>query len=460
MRITKISVTGLFGMFDHEIELNQESRITIVHGPNGVGKTMLLRLIQDLFDQGFTLLHDIPFIQLRIEFDNGGCVTVHRSEKIVTNLESEASVVKHVPEIGRFSKVVRGAHDGPLAHVSIDFEDSTGEKHVTFEAPYIYAHEISSALKDMPEFELELVETWIDERLYWRDADTDKVYKEDSLFAAYPELFASFYSDDVDWFRSIKSNVQTRLFQTRRWYDDAKLLRPLLQDSSTVDDSDDSIYDVVSRDDFALGWLAFRAKDYFARLHQRRQILMEARAKFDAAVSEMSEDLKSYSLFDFDHEDVEEMELIEQQVLEVREMMLAILHKEVAATNDFLKLRLTFEEIMNERFLFKSIRLDPEVGIKIVSQDGKDIQLHDLSSGEQHLLVLFYQLLFDTEPDTLVMIDEPELSMNVVWQRNFLKDLERIVELRKFDVLIATHSPEVIYDKWDWTVALGAKVDD
>ena len=58
------------------------------------------------------------------------------------------------------------------------------------------------------------------------------------------------------------------------------------------------------------------------------------------------------------------------------------------------------------------------------------------------------------------MIDEPELSMNVVWQRNFLKDLQRIIELRNFDVLIATHSPQIIHDKWDWMVALGEKMDD
>ena len=74
--------------------------------------------------------------------------------------------------------------------------------------------------------------------------------------------------------------------------------------------------------------------------------------------------------------------------------------------------------------------------------------------------MLYFQLLFETAPDTLVMIDEPELSMNVVWQRNFLKDLERIIELRQFDVLIATHSPEVIYDKWDWTVPFGEKAYD
>ena len=75
-------------------------------------------------------------------------------------------------------------------------------------------------------------------------------------------------------------------------------------------------------------------------------------------------------------------------------------------------------------------------------------------------MVMYYKLLFETDPDTLVIIDEPELSMNVVWQRNFLKDLQRIVDLRQFDVLIATHSPQIIHDKWDWMVPLGSKVDD
>ena len=38
MRITKVLVKKLFGIFDHEIPLNQDSRITIIHGPNGFGK--------------------------------------------------------------------------------------------------------------------------------------------------------------------------------------------------------------------------------------------------------------------------------------------------------------------------------------------------------------------------------------------------------------------------------------
>ena len=79
MRITKISVKKLFGVFDHEIPLNQESRITIIHGPNGVGKTMILRLIQDMFDFGFTHIYDIPFDQFIIEYDSGASVSVHRT---------------------------------------------------------------------------------------------------------------------------------------------------------------------------------------------------------------------------------------------------------------------------------------------------------------------------------------------------------------------------------------------
>ena len=119
-----------------------------------------------------------------------------------------------------------------------------------------------------------------------------------------------------------------------------------------------------------------------------------------------------------------------------------------------------YQDILNERLLFKTASLVSGEGLKIIARDGSEIPLWALSTGEQHLLILYYHLLFEIEPDTLVMIDEPEISMNVVWQRNFLKDLQRIIELRHFDVLIATHSPQIIHDKWDWMVPLGEKVDD
>ena len=42
----------------------------------------------------------------------------------------------------------------------------------------------------------------------------------------------------------------------------------------------------------------------------------------------------------------------------------------------------------------------------------------------------------------------------MVWQQLFLNDLEEITKLVGFDVLIATHSPQIINDRWDLTVEL------
>lgn len=46
------------------------------------------------------------------------------------------------------------------------------------------------------------------------------------------------------------------------------------------------------------------------------------------------------------------------------------------------------------------------------------------------------------------MIDEPELSLHVAWQKNFIGDLMKIIDLNKFDVILATHSPQLI-GRWN-----------
>jgi predicted ATP-binding protein involved in virulence len=70
MRINKIAVKKLFGIFDHEIPLNSKDHITIIHGPNGFGKTILLTLINEVFNSQYEKLFEIPFSELIIGFDD------------------------------------------------------------------------------------------------------------------------------------------------------------------------------------------------------------------------------------------------------------------------------------------------------------------------------------------------------------------------------------------------------
>ena len=118
-------------------------------------------------------------------------------------------------------------------------------------------------------------------------------------------------------------------------------------------------------------------------------------------------------------------------------------------------------DLMGEKFSNKALKIDPKTHDLVVeSTHGKAqrLSVNALSSGEQHQLVLAYDLLFRTQPNTLVLLDEPELSLHVDWQERFLKDLKAVIDLVGFDALLATHSPYIINGHNELTVGLSVQV--
>jgi predicted ATP-binding protein involved in virulence len=72
-----------------------------------------------------------------------------------------------------------------------------------------------------------------------------------------------------------------------------------------------------------------------------------------------------------------------------------------------------------------------------------------LSSGEQHLVALFTLLLFAAQPGSLVLIDEPEISLHAAWKHAFLDDISRVAEVNRLQVILATHSAGIVNGRWD-----------
>ena len=110
-------------------------------------------------------------------------------------------------------------------------------------------------------------------------------------------------------------------------------------------------------------------------------------------------------------------------------------------------------KIANSRLRYKQVIASRD-GLSAVSWNGADLDLDMLSSGEQHELVILYELLFRTSDNSLILIDEPELSQHVAWQEKFVNDLEEMAEISHFRAILATHSPEIIADRWDLAVEL------
>jgi predicted ATPase len=113
-----------------------------------------------------------------------------------------------------------------------------------------------------------------------------------------------------------------------------------------------------------------------------------------------------------------------------------------------------FKALIDQRFITKDVRITRQNGIEVIFK-GRKIPIERLSSGEQHQLVLFFELLFEIKENALILIDEPELSLHVAWQKKFISDLMKIISLNKFDVILATHSPQLIGRWGDLVVELG-----
>ena len=107
-----------------------------------------------------------------------------------------------------------------------------------------------------------------------------------------------------------------------------------------------------------------------------------------------------------------------------------------------------FRDVVNSFYTNKVLRIS-NGRIYIDLRDGTTLPLDSLSSGEKHILIMFYRLLFQAEPGSLVVFDEPEISLHVSWQQRLGPLLNDICRLRDLPILIATHSPQVIHDMWD-----------
>ncbi|PBC21187.1 hypothetical protein CK226_20265 [Mesorhizobium sp. WSM4311] len=71
-----------------------------------------------------------------------------------------------------------------------------------------------------------------------------------------------------------------------------------------------------------------------------------------------------------------------------------------------------------------------------------------------------YGLIFKTKENSLLLIDEPEISLHIAWQKKFLSDLRQIISLSPMDVVLSTHSPQLIGSNLDLAVQLTGPDDE
>lgn len=89
----------------------------------------------------------------------------------------------------------------------------------------------------------------------------------------------------------------------------------------------------------------------------------------------------------------------------------------------------------------KFLTFDPSKLEVVVYDDfsGEEIQLNDLSSGEKQVISLMSILYLYDNSNKIILIDEPELSLSLPWQKLLLPDVDQCNTVSQ--VIAITHSP-------------------
>ena len=113
-----------------------------------------------------------------------------------------------------------------------------------------------------------------------------------------------------------------------------------------------------------------------------------------------------------------------------------------------------FKELWDKMSIFKSIidERNRDTGKRIqYTSNGieyfngsEPVKLEYLSSGEKNDFIMFFDLVFRTRQGTIVLIDEPEISLHINWQERFIDNVARALSNKKCQIIISTHSPDII----------------
>ncbi len=100
--------------------------------------------------------------------------------------------------------------------------------------------------------------------------------------------------------------------------------------------------------------------------------------------------------------------------------------------------------LVGKRFYYDESNLKLDL---INNRNKEVINIDNLSSGEKQLISIFSKLFLENEKSSIILFDEPELSLSIEWQSNLLPD---IMDSEKCSKLITvTHSPFIFENRYD-----------
>ena len=435
--IQRVQVKGLFGLYDYDIAFPQEPAVKMLTGPNGYGKTTLLMAVDHLYKGNFWYFHFLDFQVFSVQL-------------MEQDIEQSIVIKKRL-----------------VPHEIEDVEDDKAEE-VLDDTDYDTFEELLSLL----DAQGNEIETFVvtDDYIQSLLSDARRRSYRDMPFQHDEELLAMCYdASDDDYRQNHCKNISLALQEYETMYLPAQRVfnrenirpssRPMRSYTYEIDHVNDEIGRSYRRtqNEFAATSQRIDAT-YIRRLIKReeyysQEVLQEKLDNLKKRIGEYKElnlfsnmELLDYSI-DNEQSYSEFKKVLSLYVDDMNEKMdrFEKLYKKISL----------YKRVVTNKVLSEKIIEFSDNGLTVTNVKGRILgDLHKLSSGEQNLLILYYNLIFRSNSKTILLIDEPENSLHVAWQSKMLDDYIEMAETTGCQIVLATHSPTFVDGRWELTTDL------
>lgn len=432
MKLVRIKIKRLFGSLNPDISL--DSNIKIIYGKNGTGKTTILSIINSILSGSLYELRSIRFQEVLCSFSDGSDLTIRKANDNRSPATRRDQLDKR--------------------NLLVIFRDANNKTHEEF-----LKHDSQSNLGIPPDIiDREIPELERIGHREWRSLETGETLSINDIVDLYgyrypwirPKNPKAWYSKLVHPFevRFIQSQrlvtYSNKIERSRLPYREARInhestvarysnelrtfARDLMSESAQIAQKLDSTF-------------PSRLLDKSIPLEYNQEIIASLEKKVESlrAKLESSGLIEPTNVLKIDQDSISDADqrtiflylsdsLSKHQVFDELEQKISL-----------------FTDILNRKFDGKKFVVFSRTnGLEFFGKGQEKLNPRLLSSGEQHEIILMYDLIFKSTKDMLVLIDEPEISLHIDWQLEFIADLESVAKVNSPQFIIATHSPAII----------------
>lgn len=400
------------GLKDPEREINltfSSEPITVIYGPNGCGKTTFLKVLQALLNGDVETLKKEKVEKMELTYQIPTENDTIRKKLIFKNNKIDKT---NNSEILNTSSVFLGEHRGMVNSIDTERIESNIQT--------LREYTVDNENVQFPKEVRDITEMFFDYTFaLLASNENHKKHKYYDMLTI-KEVGNFILSEYQEGFNLRKKQVENAWFET-------------IENGIEIEENE--------KEQFML------PNDFKERLNEKKNFLQQA-----LAVQEKESKLTKRLL---EYLETGDEKLTKNSKL-FRALLLNILEK-AESENLHLEALETLEKLVTD-YLYGGKKLiinEKEVYIFAgIDKEGNEKRhsIEDLSSGERNLLSIFTTLLIEGRKHQFIIIDEPEISLSLNWQRIFLPLIHRFS--RDTQIIVASHSPSISHGNTQYLVEL------